>query len=669
MGRDAGKLIVSTNSAVLEGDITSEVYQGDRQTEAAQADLDGYYQSQNAVARRAQLIIGQYLPRYDEKSGMVQYGLDAMAKHVDLVEIQDAIADGLTLDAPVDASRQGAVALDTHWLNGLELGGLRIAAQENIAVDGDLQVGKGGEIVLYGPQVAVNADISAHGGSIALGNVLYQMSNSNLRIEDNSLPVPTGVTAGVSLKEGATLDVSGLWSNLLLDPEDHSGLAYRDGGAVSVRSTGNVQMEAGSLIDVSSGAAVTASGARQGGRGGDLTLGVSSPAGDLAIDGDLRAYGVNGGGTLTMYADQVMISDAPAPELPGALVLDGGFFNKGFGNYDVTGKTSLAVAEGTQVDVAMPVYRYAEQASATASGAEPAAALAPWTPPLYQQDPVAGALAQRAGASLSLQGGTANSLASELDSVNLKVGQGAVIHVDPGQSIALRSAGQLTVDGMLQAQGGDISLMTLDLGPIQADLALAAAHNRSIWIGEHARLDAAGQAVGALDARGQRYGLVRDGGRIVVGGEISDVRGSATASNNFIVVRPGAVLDVSGAQTTLDVAGLGAIDVASNGGGISLSSFNGLYLDGTMLAQAGGAGAAGGTLNVALQSPEVRIANPQPASPVADPRVRVQRDLVLADTQGDSVLGGGLQAGCGRCGIGLRLRAPGRRYRARRRLR
>ncbi|MCQ9616634.1 filamentous hemagglutinin N-terminal domain-containing protein [Paenalcaligenes niemegkensis] len=62
VGRDAGRLIIGTRNAVLEGDIVGDTYQGDRQNKAAQAGLDGYYQSQNAVARGAQLIVGTYTP-------------------------------------------------------------------------------------------------------------------------------------------------------------------------------------------------------------------------------------------------------------------------------------------------------------------------------------------------------------------------------------------------------------------------------------------------------------------------------------------------------------------------------------------------------------------------------------------------------------------------------
>jgi hypothetical protein len=286
----------------------------------------------------------------------------------------------------------------------------------------------------------------------------------------------------------------------------------------------------------------------------------------------------------------------------------------------------------------MPVYRPAlDQATA---------GLKVWTPPVYTANSLTGVLTQRGGAGLSLQAGNSQFLASDLPSVGLTIGKNAVITVDPGKSIALSSVGQLTVNGTLRAPGGSISLKTIDLIASEVDKVAATTNNRSIWIGDSARLDVAAQAATALDARGRRYGTVGNGGSIVIGGEIDGALGQATSSNNFIVVRPGAVLDASGTAATLDIAGLGAVDVASNGGRISLVSNNGLFLDGTMMARAGGSSAAGGSLSVALQMLEYRITSGDLVSlPLADPAYRALRQIVLADRQGGSMLSAGLQAG------------------------
>src|SRR5690606_9181473 len=100
-------------------------------------------------------------------------------------------------------------------------------------------------------------------------------------------------------------------------------------------------------------------------------------------------------------------------------------------------------------------------------------------------------------------------------------------------------------------------------------------------------------------------------------------------SNLFVVVRDGALLDASGASAELDIAGQGTTTIASHGGSISLASSSGLYLDGTLQAHAGGEGAAGGSLTVALDTPFYRTNN-------AGERVRQVRELVLSQTKGES---------------------------------
>ncbi|WP_053150597.1 filamentous hemagglutinin family protein [Pseudomonas sp. Pf153] len=607
VGRDAGKLVVSTRNAVLEGQIVGEVYQGERQTQAPNLNLDGYQQSQNAVARRAQLWVGSYTPIYDKTNGVINSGLNPTFDQVTFGKVSDKIAAGLDLTSAVGSDRQGKLVLDNELLNGFQLGAVKVAAGEGIKVNGALKVADGGDITLYAPQVEVNADLTARSGRIALGNVLKQIRTDNFQMGDVTLSPATGQRAMVTLGEGVKLNTAGRWSNLLLDDTDRQGLPFINGGTVSVRSSGDIDVQQGSLIDVSSGAAVMADGKTRGGKGGDLTLtastGASSGNGDLNLEGELRGTGVSGGGTLKLAASKVLIGNSSAPLDPGTLQLDGDFFDKGFSAYDITGNEGLTVADGTRVDVTMPVYRVGEQALVTGSDAEPGAALQRWTPELYQEDAIKGVLTQRRGASLSLTAGTANSSAADMASTVLSLGKGSVISVDPGQGIDLRSIGQLTVNGTLNAWGGRVSLTELSVNDTVRDQVNAQGHGRSIWLGEQALIDVSSRAVTARGMRGQTYGLVRDGGQIVVGGQIDAAKGSTSASELFVVVRDGARLQADGSQAVLDVPGQGRTLVASNGGSISLASANGLYLDGAFSARSGGGGAAGGSLSVALETP------------------------------------------------------------------
>ncbi|MGT2493618.1 hypothetical protein ACU4GD_31815 [Cupriavidus basilensis] len=126
----------------------------------------------------------------------------------------------------------------------------------------------------------------------------------------------------------------------------------------------------------------------------------------------------------------------------------------------------------------------------------------------------------------------------------------------------------------------------------QAEAVEAAGHGRSIWIGEHAVLDAAARTVSATDARGQRYGQVRGGGSIVIGGEIDPATGTASAGNccswscakarYWMHQVPRRVSILRGRARSMSPA-LASISLASN---------HGLYLNGNLKAAAGGAGAA-----------------------------------------------------------------------------
>ncbi|WP_232311093.1 filamentous haemagglutinin family protein [Herbaspirillum autotrophicum] len=428
-----------------------------------------------------------------------------------------------------------------------------------------------------------------------------------------------------------------MWSNLRINPDNTSNMPYLNGGAVSLRSSSNITLNTGSTVDVSSGAAILSNGKQSGGKGGNVSLeaSINNTAGKLVLAGDLKGYGVNGGGTLNVLANQVVIGSAANPT-PDTLVLDGAFFNKGFSQYQITGSKGVTVSDGTQVGVSMPVYRFGGDAASTITGSNAKDGLELWTPPVYLEDAVKGVLTQRKGASLSLQAGTLTSSAADMATVQAVVGKGAVINVDPGQNISISSIGQLTVDGRLNAWGGKITLGAVGVSPTVAEAVDAAGHGRSIWIGEQAVLDVAARAVTAVALNGTRYGQVRNGGSIVVGGEINHATGIATAPNLFVVVREGALLDASGAQATLDIAGLGATRLASSGGSISLASNNGLYLDGLFKANAGGAGAAGGTLNVALETPLY------PAG--AATRVRAGRELVLSQGKPASALSAGSDA-------------------------
>ncbi|PPA75436.1 hemagglutinin [Achromobacter spanius] len=671
VGRDAGRLLIGTRSAVLEGELVGQTYQGERQTAAAQAGLDGYQQSQRAAARGAQLVVGTYTPYYDKRTGALQYALglsENTIQHVSLSDQVAAIAAGLDLDTALPDDRAGTLQLDTAQLNRAGLGAIKIAAQD-ITVQSDLKVGPAGDITLFANQVSVDATLTARAGSIRLGNVLSQISPSGVTDTVAGVAGAAGEGDGprVALSARTRLDATGMWTNLALSPEQTAAMPYLNGGSVSVRGSGDIQLAAGSVIDVSSGAVLRPKNKVTGGKGGNTTIDAvaagDGSVGEVTLGAQLRGYGVEGGGTLKLVAGKIVLGDGPVavrPSVPGAvpdasgtaaggaaavavgadplasaeatLTLAAPFFQQGYSRYEITGSQGLTVADDARVDVLMPVYRPVSGAQGVPTGTDPAAVLDTWLPPVYQHDPVAGTATRRRGASLLLQSGRSVATAGADKLVELNIGRGARINVDPGQSIELLGAGQITVAGALTAAGGKIDIRQLRVGTLDVaesfDTADGELHNRSIWIGEQAVLDVAGRAESGVDAQGRRYGVADSGGVIVIGGEIDHDRATATSADAYVIVRPGAVLNASGAGTVVDVNGVGAVPLNGDGGRISLSSYNGLHLDGTFIARAGGANASGGTLDIALETPLYRISGDN----VSSIDVQVPRELVLGAT-------------------------------------
>ncbi len=304
------------------------------------------------------------------------------------------------------------------------------------------------------------------------------------------------------------------------------------------------------------------------------------------------------------------------------LNLSPSLFESGFSNYSITGGNGVTVAPGTQIDVVEPVYQLTSASYSAPTGSAPGSALSLWTPPLYLPNPQTGQITSRAGASITLDGINLAGIAAS----PITIGAGALISVDPGQSIDIGSPSQITVDGILRAPSGNISIV--DIGGNDNS-----AKGQSIWIGGDAVLDVSARAVTAVGQFDQTYGVVPNGGSITLGaaGDVLNGADIIESTFDFIVVRPGAVLDASGTSALIDpdagttpsllqsASAVSPISVASNGGAITLSSYSGIYVDGTMMAAAGGPSAAGGALNVTLETPA--YGQYDPTAPSFVPRV------------------------------------------------
>ena len=605
VGRDAGSLLLSTPTAIFEGSILAAVIDGERQVNARPAGVtDGYKFTQNTVPLAGTLALGQY-------NGAAL--LNAYATNVIFGTGGASVAGSVSASAPVPANVANTAYFDAAAINSFNLGGVSIATRGSIVIDAPLTFAPGAQVKLFAPIVDIAASITAPSGSVTIANIVP----AGLIGSSATTLTTAGGLAQLTLEAGAGINTRGLWTNALIDPDDLSGLAFVNGGSVTFDSSQGVVLAAGSTIDVSSGAAILASGKTVGGKSGNVTLTANDPLGSgsastapLVLGGAIRAYGVNGGGTLAIGASSVLIASMGTATAAGQVLLTPDFLRSGFSNYNINGNSGVTVANGTQINVVEPLYRFTDVSSAAPTGSDPSSVLQTWLPPLYLEDATKAQLIQRAGASIALRSITVAA------GGGLSIGQGAAISVDSGQSVTLDAFGQITVDGTITAHGGAIKIISEANYATQAGLNFDSAGNplgRSIWIGDHASLDVSGLAYTALDLSGRAYGVAGNGGSIQIGGVagVDQASGALLSTSSFVVIRPGAVLDASGASAVIDPnAGTGAggdsvspLTIAGGGGSIAFDSSSGIYLDGTLRAVSGGAGAPGGSLSITLETP------------------------------------------------------------------
>ncbi|SNS69484.1 filamentous hemagglutinin family N-terminal domain-containing protein, partial [Sphingomonas laterariae] len=346
VGRDAGRLILSAPTVVFDGDIVSEVINGERQVNArANGVADGYKLGQHTVARGGALTV----------ANVNAMGFDT--PNSSRIVIGDIDAAGVETGEQIPAERQGSVLLDADRLTGYGLGEITLVTDGGIAIEGGLTLADGGELNLVSGNIAIGADVTIRSGTVTATN---RATIDGVSGTGDAILLGDGNPA-FRLGDGATIDLSGIWSNARIASGEPLALAHVDGGSLSVRMVeGSVRLEAGSTVDLSSGAALLDNGTLMGGRGGDLTLIANEdrsavPGGvdidrtgkELLLDGVIRAQGVVGGGTLTLQS--------PSPVLFGEnALLESGVLGAGVElPADVILSEAITIVPGARLPVGM----------------------------------------------------------------------------------------------------------------------------------------------------------------------------------------------------------------------------------------------------------------------------------------------------------------------------
>lgn len=504
----------------------------------------------------------------------------------------DIVIDPTGTVLPADFSADTAAQPGGDWRTTTRLSSRMLSASGF----GDIVLASNGEVHLTEDvrlDLVPGASLSIKGRTLNIeGDVVAPSGTIDLRTIDIGAPDGASESQNVAhrLRAGpnSLLSTAGLWINewSLLG---YGPSAYRpiDGGTVTIASAANATIEPGSVVDVSGGALADTRGRVQGGRGGTIDISAGRLRGVQPQDAqssvleldpervNLRGYGLTAGGTLTISAPRVRVGDPAGSSDPIEWQVGEAFFRRGgFRNYTVKGRDGLTVAAATHVHPVMTNFLLPTDMLFRPSGGGLHGIAGLIERPVHARTPV--------------------SLTFSADSQyfgNLSVAADAELRTDPGGSIQLDAGRQLTVLGSLIAPAGRITLTTAD--PLPNDPYV---DNQSIWLGSTARLLAGGTVILQPSDDGNRIGRVLNGGRVEL-----------LARSGFIVTEQGSLIDVAGVSTDLDLPGVASpgrerVRVNGDAGSVSLRAREGMLLDGSYRAHAGGPGARGGDLEIEVST-------------------------------------------------------------------
>ncbi|MBT9612614.1 MAG: filamentous hemagglutinin family protein [Burkholderiales bacterium] len=558
-GKDAGKIAFMAHALALDGQLKGGVTIGPNQREAP--------------PQLGQLLIG-------DESQKLAGNADFKTPAVTVLKTFDPLAGAFAYNTPLPQTRADEVLISADMLNRSGLGKVVIYSNDKITVEAGsgLSLPAFGELALTGSQIDIRDNLSVTSGALAFTSQLTQLNTPD---------------RGVTVAPGVTLSVAGEWVNDVLTVPDLSlplksgGRNRWDGGSITLQAYDGVMLDSGSVLDASGSGYVSAGGKFSAGNGGSLSLAANKGKDEqelvspLTLSGQLRADAPGKGGSLTLKAAALTLGQKARGEL-GELVLAPEFFTaKGFASYTLEGRDSVVVSGDSTIapTVATRFVDASYIGRATGRDIRQFSSLSQKLPH------------ERQGASLTLAATSKSGFSQNGSAGWLTVEQGAQIQVEPKGAIALSATQkQLAVHGTLTAPGGKISL-TMNGDPSSPnDSGYDAA--QAIWIGQAAQLSVAGAYVQTPTSNGLRKGVVLDGGTIDI-----------NAKKGYVVAEKGALLDVSGAATVLDLPVQGnpyikATNVASNAGTINIKAREGALLDATIKGQS--AGARGGTLKLTL---------------------------------------------------------------------
>lgn len=657
VGGNAGTLnVFASQDMVLDGDITAEAFGGSKQVQGNDQPVGGSFNL--GAAALVALTQGINASTAGESGTVI---LQDSAPQLSSLSPTSGAAFGA--DTPLDTAALGALS-STDPDNVLKntvvpVNTLNSGGFANVSVN-EAAAGSGGIVVAAGTQLVVQPGgsikfVSPGGDVTVLGSLIAPSGNISISSGGAGGVVGGEIVAGPD----ALISVAGQWVNndtqtaADTTPGDSE---YINGGSITLSTalassaaagsssqqitdqSGSIVLQAGSVLDVSSGGELQANGQMlmqngipegtagslslityatnttnpYGFSGGPLLPNAQPIAGQIEMDGTINSFGFAGGGTLTLQATGFQIGGDPAQVAAGDLYLPTDFFERqGFGKYVLNALYDVTIAPGATVPLTQQnLIANTPALQQAASGAD---LMAGGLTTLGTLDPYhrqATDLVMTGGAYLAWQSASGRPQYAGVTG-GVTEGEGAAIVGDAGASIGLGSPAQVTVLGSIIAPGGSI---TLSADSIQNGFALPGQEGgtgdagfngftsptKSVWLGSDAVLDVAGVALTnplAAPVKERSQTVIPDTGKVLAGGSVT-----ISDDSGYVVAQAGSRIDVSGMSATFDelqpTGQFAPQQVWSDAGSITLGASSGLFFDGTLQAQPGAAQAQGGTLTI-----------------------------------------------------------------------
>lgn len=550
------------------------------------------------------------------------------------------------------AKSGNTLVLNTDKLSQSGLGFIDIKSNGLIKVEASERAWKLPEntaVKLSGARVEIDRSIQLPGGrtsyaswttkdektfnkvTSAIDSFSAQSKEIDPSIQVNVLP-NTGIANGVQIGDGVSLDVSGRYVNNF----NHTADNLQNKGATNAGSIA-LRVDVGDTLKLGNGVSLLADGGAYESETGSITAGkagaitlsasannatlelgtsiVESENADAAVDAqiaaglNLSARGLANNGSLTIEANNFHIvnqlaltaeaSDfaktqfdnnvhnaggimvlAPTGEGQSSIVLEKSFFENGaFANYSFAtlnniapeGNGNIVIEKDTQLNLQQINNRLLDNAARVGQADSLAGLTSTVLLDERLRNPVNISFKQQA-------------MDSSDDRHDFVLGSNASITTEGGGKINILNAtgGRILLDGTLQADGGSISVALEKVSSQPVD------DGSMIWIGEHGKLLARGFFDETYDG-GPKNSLAEDlvQGTLKSGGTID------LASSGYLVTEKGALLDVSGINTDMDVfvgSRRGQTNLyerrqfAGEAGKISLTSGEGIVFAGDMQA-------------------------------------------------------------------------------------